>query len=252
VKAYWGPVGGVAALAVAQALPAVACWPALRRRIAPALAGVGSPGRIALSFDDGPDRRSTPRFLELLAGRGIHATFFLLGRMVRGNADVAAEIAAAGHEVALHGYEHRCLLGVGPWATYDDLARGRDVVAEATGQPIRWWRPPYGVLTTAALAAAARLDLTPVLWTAWGRDWSARATPATVFSTVTRALDSGGTVLLHDSDCTSAVGSWRTTLAALPALLDRCEARGWQVGPLATHHLPPTDLRSTAARARQR
>ncbi len=234
----WRPVAALAALAAAQALPAAACWPALRQRIAPRTAGLGSPGRIALSFDDGPDRRSTPRFLALLAQRRVHATFFLLGRMVRGNADTAAEIAAAGHEIALHGYDHRCLLLRGPRASYDDLARGRDLVGEATGVVPRLWRPPYGVLTTAALVAAARLDLTPVLWTAWGRDWSRRATPASVLATVTRALDSGGTVLLHDSDCTSAVGSWRNTLAALPALLDHCADRGWIVGPLAGHRMP--------------
>jgi peptidoglycan/xylan/chitin deacetylase (PgdA/CDA1 family) len=104
-----------------------------------------------------------------------------------------------------------------------------------TGQRPRWYRPPYGVLTTAALYACRRLDLTPVLWTAWGRDWEASATPESIRGTVIGKLRGGGTVLLHDSDCTSAPDSWRRTLGALPALLDDIRAYGLTVGPLAAH-----------------
>lgn len=235
-------LAGVGALAAAHALPAAASWPALRSHLTPAMAGWGVAGHVALSFDDGPDRRSTPRFLRLLRARGVSATFFLLGRMVRDNADVAAELVDGGHEVGLHGYDHICLLLRGPRATYDDLARGQDTVARATGVVPRWWRPPYGVLTASALFAAARLGLTPVLWTAWGRDWSARATPQSVHRTVVRDLSSGGTVLLHDSDTTSTPGSWRTTLAALPRLLDHCAEQGWRVGTLGEHMGHPEDL----------
>jgi hypothetical protein len=93
------------------------------------------------------------------------------------------------------------------------------------------------VLTTATVVAATRLDLIPVLWTAWGRDWSRTATPTSVLNTVTGQLRGGGTVLLHDSDCTSAPGSWKNTLSALPPLLDHCDRHGWSVGPLGEHGL---------------
>ena len=77
-----------------------------------------------------------------------------------------------------------------------------------------------------------------MLWTNWGEDWRRRATPRSIKHTVLRGLGGGGTILLHDSDCTSATGSWRTTLGALPGILDACQARGWQVGPLAEHGVP--------------
>jgi len=227
-----------AVVSLVQPLPAAAAIGPLRRRFLRRLSGIGDPGHVALTFDDGPDRRSTPQFLRLLRARGVRATFFLLGGMARGNAEVAEAIVAEGHEIALHGYQHRCLLLRGPVATYEDLARGKDAVARATGVVPRWWRPPYGVLSAAALAAASRLELTPVLWTAWGRDWSAKASPASVHRIVTKDLRSGGTVLLHDSDCTSAPGSWRNTLAALPGLLDHCASNGWRVGPLGEHAVP--------------
>ncbi len=223
--------------AVAHALPAATSLPALRRRLFPALAGVGAPGHVALTFDDGPDPASTPHFLRLLQRRRVRATFFLLGRMAARAPQVVAQIRDAGHEIALHGYDHRCLLARGPGGTFDDLARGRDALVAAGAAPPRWYRPPYGVLTTAATVAAAKLDLRPVLWTAWGRDWSTEATERSVVDTVVKDLRGGGTILLHDSDCTSAAGSWKNTLAALPRLLDHCDRHMWTVGPLREHQL---------------
>ena len=227
-------VAGALAGAV-HAAPAVTTLMPLRRRALPALSGMGTSDHVALTFDDGPDQRSTPAFLELLDKHRLKATFFLLGYMLNSARGLGREIADAGHDIALHGYYHRCLLFRGPIATYDDLARGRDLVVDATGRQPRWFRPPYGVLTTATLAACARLDLTPMLWTSWGRDWEGKATPQSVFDTVNGTLAGGGTVLLHDSDCTSAPGSWRRTIAALPRLIDEVDRRGLRLGPLSAH-----------------
>jgi peptidoglycan/xylan/chitin deacetylase (PgdA/CDA1 family) len=79
--------------------------------------------------------------------------------------------------------------------------------------------------------------MTPVLWTAWGRDWTTDATAASVRATVRRGLQPGATILLHDSDCTSAAGSSRATLAALPGLVEDIRARSWRLGPLCEHSL---------------
>ncbi|GAA5185597.1 polysaccharide deacetylase family protein [Rugosimonospora acidiphila] len=223
------------ALAALHALPTLASIGPLRNRFAPRLAGVGRPDHVALTFDDGPHPLSTPRFLALLERLDLRATFFLLGRWADRAPGLAKEIVAAGHEVGVHGYDHRCLLARGVRATRDDLTRARDVIADATGQPPRWFRPPYGVLTPAALAGAARLGLTPVLWTAWGEDWTARATPESVYRTVLADLHGGGTILLHDSDVTASPGSWEATLAAMPRLAATCHERGLRVGPLAEH-----------------
>jgi peptidoglycan/xylan/chitin deacetylase (PgdA/CDA1 family) len=93
------------------------------------------------------------------------------------------------------------------------------------------------VLTGGALLAARQLGLTPVLWSSWGREWTRGATPQSVYSTATRDLRGGSTVLLHDSDCTSRPGSAGAALGALPLLLDECELRGLQVGTLGEHGL---------------
>ncbi|WP_207919581.1 polysaccharide deacetylase family protein [Micromonospora sp. KC207] len=229
-------LAGTAAVALAAQLgPTATAVAPLRRRLFPRLAGAGRPGRIALTFDDGPDPESTPRFLDVLAEHRVRATFFVLGTMLVRSPWLAADLVAAGHEVAVHGWEHRNLLARGPLATYRDLARTRALVEATTGLAPRFFRPPYGVLTGPALLASARLGLAPVLWTRWGRDWRATATPDSVFGTVTAGLDGGDTVLLHDADCAAAPGAWRATLAALPRLLAECRRRGWVVGPLGAH-----------------
>lgn len=227
-----------AAVATVHAAPVISTFGPLRNRLMPRLAGHGRADHVALTFDDGPDPVSTPLFLRLLAEREVHATFFLLGDEARRAPGLVREMAAAGHEIAIHGGRHRPLLLRGPRATYDDLARARDTVADITGTPVSLFRPPYGVLTTAACAATRRLGLTTVLWTCWGEDWRARASPESVHRTVLSGLHGGGTILLHDSDRTSAPFAWRSALGAVPRVLDTCERRGHRVGPLRDHGLP--------------
>ncbi len=239
-------MGGAVLAAAVQAAPGVTAVGPVRRRMLPGLAGVGRDDHVALTFDDGPDPRSTPAFLAELGRRRVRGTFFLLGRMLAEAPELGRELADAGHEVAVHGWEHRPMPLRGPRATYDDLARARDLVAAATGRAPRWYRPPYGVLSTSALVAARRLGLRPVLWTDWGRDWTGAATPESVLTTLTRDLRGGATVLLHDSDCTSAPESWRATLGALPALLEEIAARGWTAGPLEAHFRVLTTSRTTS------
>jgi peptidoglycan/xylan/chitin deacetylase (PgdA/CDA1 family) len=236
-NASFALVGGlaVAGAAVLQGAPGVTAIGPVRRVLFPRLAGRGAAGRVALTFDDGPDPATTPAFLELLAARRVSATFFLLGPMVRRAPQLAAEIVAAGHEIGVHGWEHRYLTVRGPRATYRDIAMAADEITAATGVSPRLYRPPYGVLNAGALLATRRLRLVPVLWDCWGKEWSRGSTPESVFSTLSSGLRDGSTVLLHDSDCTSPPGSADAALGALPLLLDECETRGLRPGPLGEH-----------------
>jgi peptidoglycan/xylan/chitin deacetylase (PgdA/CDA1 family) len=217
-------VAVAAAASTTHAAPALtAVAPALR----PALGvrdRVDDPRGVALTFDDGPDPRGTPATLELLAGARVHATFFVTGEQVADHPAVARDIVAAGHTVALHGDRHRNLLRVGPRALREDLLRGADRILAATGCWPRHYRPPYGVLSAAALAIAHRQGWAPVLWTRWGRDWERRATPASVAAGVADRLEGREILLLHDADRYSAPGSWQTTVGALPGVLRRIEA----------------------------
>ncbi len=167
----------------------------------------------------------------------MHATFFLLGSMVARAPEMAAEVAAAGHEIAVHGWDHRYTILRSPRDVHRDLARACEAVTAATGVRPHFFRPPYGVLSSGAILAARTLGLCPVLWSSWGREWVRGATPTSVLETVLADLGDGATILLHDSDCTSPPGAASAALGALPGLLDECQARGLSVGTLAGHGL---------------
>jgi peptidoglycan/xylan/chitin deacetylase (PgdA/CDA1 family) len=223
------------ATAVVQAAPALTSIAPLRRLLMPRLSGRSNRHHIALSFDDGPDPASTPHFLDLLADHEVRATFFLLGAHAAREPGLVRDLADAGHEVAVHGWTHECLALVPPRRLTAELTRTREVLEDTTGTAVRWYRPPYGVLTAAGVWAARRAGLQTVLWSAWGVDWSAGATPSTIVHRVSRAVRPGGTVLLHDTDRTSAPDSWRRTLVATATLLDRWRDDGIPVGPLHEH-----------------
>ncbi|MEV0691721.1 polysaccharide deacetylase family protein [Streptomyces sp. NPDC050388] len=228
----------LAAVAAAHIAPA-ATWLPVVRRCSPGLAGVGHPAHVALTFDDGPDPESTPCFLDALEALGVRATFFVLGDSVVRHPSVVRETVRRGHELAVHGWSHEH-----PWrpAPADDvraLLRAAGAVRDLTGRRPRWYRPPYGILTSGRWAAARTAGLRPVLWTVWGRDWTAEATPVSVRSAVAAGLRGGGTVLLHDTDRMSAPACWRAALGALPGIVDDCRDAGLSVGPLAEHGVPP-------------
>ena len=240
----------VAVRPVAQApspplLPGLASLGPLRRARWPRLSGISALPHVALTFDDGPDPVSTPAFLDLLDAYDRRATFFVLGEHVAAHRQVVEDIAARGHELGVHGWDHRWVGRKRYPTLVADLARTSTAVSEISGRPVRWFRPPYGVLTRADLRAAHDTGLETVLWSAWGRDWESRATPASVVGTLSRTLAPGGTVLLHDSDRTSAPHSWLATLAATEVLLEGWAADGTDVGPLGDHWPVPVPVTTT-------
>ncbi len=235
------PAAVLAVAALAHIGPAATWLTELRSRRFPALAGQGHRGHIALTFDDGPDPESTPRFLDVLDGLGVRATFFVLGENVALHRATAREAARRGHELAVHGWTHDRPWLPSPARDAREVLRAVAAVAEVAGRPPRWYRPPYGILTSGRWAAARRAGLRPVLWTAWGKDWRADATPESVRATVAADLRGGGTVLLHDTDHASTPGSWHTTLDALPGLVRDCREAGLEVGPLGEHGVAGTE-----------
>lgn len=166
-------VAPVVAAALAHIGPAATWLPELRRRRFPGLAGRGSPGHVALTFDDGPDPASTPRFLDTLDGLGVRATFFVLGENALRHPALTRELVRRGHELAVHGWTHDRPWWPSPARDTRELLRAVRVVDEVSGRAPRWYRPPYGILTSGRWAAARRAGLRPVLWTA-GQGLAAR------------------------------------------------------------------------------
>jgi peptidoglycan/xylan/chitin deacetylase (PgdA/CDA1 family) len=200
-------------------------WPGLRRALGVEDRTASGRG-YALTFDDGPHRDGTPAALEILAAANVQATFFLVGEQVRRAPALAREILAAGHEIGLHCDRHRNLLRLAPSQVREDIGRALTTIEDATSHSPTLYRPPYGVLNAAALRQARGRGWRTLMWTQWGLDWEARATPESILARVTDGAGEGSVLLLHDADDYSAPDSWRRTVAALPLVLDRMAERG--------------------------
>ena len=228
-------VVGAAGLTAFHAGPALAGISPIGYRLTPNLVGRGRAGHVALTFDDGPDPVSTPAILSALDDLGWKATFFMLGTKARRAPGLVGEIAAAGHEIAVHGDEHLNVLRRRPQAVRDDIQRALDTLTDLSGAVPMWFRPPFGILSGTALRKAKQVGLRTVLWTAWGRDWRKEATPESIRDDVVKRYLDGGTILLHDTDGESYQDSWRNTLGSLPLISQEITTRGLTVGPLRDH-----------------
>lgn len=198
---------------------------------------------VLLTFDDGPHPLGTPAVLAELERARAPAVFFVSGEQAARYPELVGEIAAAGHELALHGYRHQTRRQWSRRLLTDDTRRALEAVSAAAGVVPRLYRPPHGLFTLTGLQLVRGLGLEPLLWSKWARDWERRATASTIAYRATADIRAGDVVLLHDADHYGAHGSWRRTAAALPQIVERIAAAGLQaasvrigqVGLMLTH-----------------
>jgi peptidoglycan/xylan/chitin deacetylase (PgdA/CDA1 family) len=152
---------------------------------------------VVLTFDDGPEPGGTDRVLTALADAGATATFFVLLTRVRKYPALLDEVVAAGHEIALHGVDHRALPTLPPAEVARLVRDGRAELEDAAGVGIRWFRPPYGRQTMRNWRAVLGAGLLPVLWgpTTW--DWKDVTAEERVAKAMTGVVP-GAIVLAHD------------------------------------------------------
>ena len=187
---------------------------------------IDDPTGVAVTFDDGPHPQGTPAVLKALEAADAKATFFLCGEQVERHPALAAEIAAAGHTVAVHGHRHRNVLRLAPSTFVEDLERGIGAIEDALGLRPELYRPPYGIFSYPGIVEVRARGLRSLLWSRWGHDWRAGRQPAEIAAEVTRELEGGDVLLLHDADHYSEPGCWRATVAAVPMIVERIRSAG--------------------------
>lgn len=230
------PAVAAGAVVAAQLVPALLGIPGVAGAL-PRLTGPSHRGWIGLTLDDGPHAEGTPAVLDRLSRAGVTATFFVVGEQLLQHPELGRRIVDQGHELAVHGWNHRPPPCRRPGRIGRELADTCELIAAIAGARPRWYRPPYGVATAETLWAAHRLGLRPIWWNRWGRDWKPHATPWDIARTVIGPVDrprlhGGDVILLHDSDRYGTTGSWRATAAAIPTILRHAASRGLRVGAL--------------------
>lgn len=114
---------------------------------------------VALTFDDGPEPELTPMTLDILDRYGVQATFMLIGRFAAEHPDLVRRIRDAGHEIGNHTWSHPGLDDLTKDQVRDQLQRTADLLGE-----MRFFRPPRGLLSGAALQAAGELGYDALMW----------------------------------------------------------------------------------------
>jgi peptidoglycan/xylan/chitin deacetylase (PgdA/CDA1 family) len=193
------------------------------------VAGKRESGRIALTYDDGPNDPHTLRLLEVLEKYGVHATFFMIGKFVRQRPDIARAVAAAGHLIGNHTFTHPLLIFKSEAQTRAQLNDCRRALTDAIGEHSRLFRPPFGGRRPATLRIARELGLDTVMWNVTGYDWT--APPASVIEKkVARQLHTGGgdVVLLHDGGHRAMGADRAHTVIATDNLIRQYKEQGYE------------------------
>ena len=150
--------------------------------------------KIALTFDDGPHAVYTPKLLDGLKKRGIHATFFLIGKNIEGNEELVKRIQEEGHLIGSHTYNHVQLNKLSESKARDEVLKGCNKIYETTGTYSSFVRPPYG-------AWKKNLDfcitMIPVSWNVDSLDWKTQNTEKIV-KRVVKDVEEGDIILMHD------------------------------------------------------
>lgn len=191
-------------------------------------AGQASSRVAALTFDDGPTPEGTPRLLDVLAEFNVPATHFVLGEQAERHPELIKSMLNAGHEVGNHSWSHiDCWKAAMP-ALVREFRRTDRLLADLTGQPVRFVRPPFGKFTYPLIHWARRRSQRVVLWDTMPPDYSERADVAYIGRVLGR-LRERSIVCLHDND-----HSRQFTPAALRETLPRLLDQGWKFVRLET------------------
>jgi peptidoglycan/xylan/chitin deacetylase (PgdA/CDA1 family) len=175
---------------------------------------------IALTFDDGPGKATTPRLLDLLAKRGIKVTFFVLGENAKANPEILKREVAEGHEIGNHSWDHPDLAKKSDDVVRNQLQQTQDEVFQITGIKPKVMRPPYGALTDRQKKwVHDEFGVNIILWEVDPNDWK-KPGPAVVAHRILEGTRPGAIILSHDIHA--------QTVDAMPEVLDGLLAKGYK------------------------
>lgn len=170
---------------------------------------------VAITFDDGPQYKTTMKLLDGLKERQVTATFFLLGEKIEERREVVERMQEDGHLIGNHTYSHIQLNSVSINDAIAEIEKTNEIIREITGETPQYIRPPFGSWSK---RLEEKIDMTPVLWTVDPCDWNT-ADIKKIVDCVVSEVDNGDIILMHDIYDTSVV-------AALE-IIDRLKAKGY-------------------------
>jgi len=158
--------------------------------------------KVALTFDDGPHPKVTKQILDTLDKYDAKATFFMLGKQVEKNKNIANEVLNRGHEIGNHSYNHPLLTKQSTSQVTWQVDHTSQIIYDVTGEYPTVFRPPYGA---ANQTVKSLVDVPVVLWTIDTYDWKYRD-PNKILPFIQANLHDGAIILMHDIHQSTADG----------------------------------------------
>lgn len=174
---------------------------------------------ISLTFDDGPNPKTTPKLLDILKEKGVKATFFMLGQNVVKNEAIVKRADGEGHEVASHSYSHPQLTTIDTERVKTEVQNTDKVIYQAIGKLPTDFRPPYGAVNS---ETAAIINKPIIQWSVDSQDWQSHS----IDKIIQRIHDTeynDAIILMHDI--------YPETVDAVPIVIDRLRAEGYEIIP---------------------
>lgn len=192
---------------------------------------------VALTFDDGPDPRYTPRVLDILKAHHIHATFFLCGKMLTAHPELGRRIVAEGHAIGNHTETHPHLEVESNPLARREISDCTEHIEAITGQRTFLFRPPRGLWNADVFSDARQTGYNVILWSL-AFDRQAVHDSRILGRRVVRLAKPGDIILMHDGS-TDHTDIRRPTLRELNNIINGLEKRGYHFATVpALLHLP--------------
>lgn len=177
----------------------------------------------AITFDDGPNPK-TAKILDILASKGVKATFFVVGQMAEANPDMMKRMVEEGHELEMHTYSHKNLQYISDLDIEKELVRDAVVIRDLTGKPVHFFRPPGGHHSNNLGSTAGKYGYRSVFWTI-NCSKNEGTKRDNIISQVSSKACPGCIVLMHNVE--------NVTLQALPKVIDTLKAKGYKLVTLS-------------------
>jgi peptidoglycan/xylan/chitin deacetylase (PgdA/CDA1 family) len=178
---------------------------------------------VALTFDDGPNSRTTPRILDILKTYKVKATFFVLGKFLEKNSEILEREAAEGHVIGNHTYSHIKGTVTDIGKIDEELQKTDNLIFKYTGKKVDYFRPPFGFENWRFLNEAELLNYTIVLWSLDVGDWDRTKTEDEITSKIFKRTKNGTIILLHDGGL-----SREAVIDSLPAVISGLRKKGFK------------------------
>lgn len=181
---------------------------------------------VALTFDDGPDPKSTREIARILEEHGVPGAFFVVGERVEAHPEMVRELHEAGHLICNHTQTHAIALHFSLWRTARrELRACSAAIASVLGKEPTLFRAPQGIKNPALGDVIGELELTTVGWDVRGLD-SMSDDPDAIERRIVPKARPGSVIMLHDGTGLGGRDDRRATIEALPRIIEGLRARG--------------------------